>query len=226
LLLRIDLSQPLRFGMLSRRDRKPMEDALRTLCEALTLSIGRVLDIDIREVSAGYRFGNDGVSDFADIFIYDTLAGGAGYALQAGDSFAKVFESAKALLTGCNCQASCENCLRHYGNRFSHGDLDRELGAALARYIEEGFVPAPFPEEVQSLVLAPLVEMVKLAGWDTSQEQSGTTVSHGGRRFRLAACPSLRPSDSTTVLADGLTVLTFTPYELARDLPSAFAEMR
>lgn len=226
LLLRIDLSPPLRFGMLSRRDRKPMEDALQTLCEALTLSIGRVLDIDLHEVSAGYRFGNDGVSDFADVFIYDTLAGGAGYALQAGESFAKVFDSAKALLTGCSCPASCENCLRHYGNRFSHADLDRELGAALARYIEEGFVPAPFPQEVQSSVLAPLVEMAKLAGWETFQEQGETTVSHNRRRFRLTACPSLRACDPTTVLSDGLTVLTFTPYELARDLPSAFAEMK
>lgn len=226
LLLRIDLSKPLRFGLLSRRDRKPLEDALQTLCEALTLSIGRVLDIDLHEVSAGYRFGNDGVSDFADIFIYDTLAGGAGYALQAGDSFAKVFETARALLTNCSCHTSCENCLRHYGNRFSHADLDRELGATLAQYIEDGVVPAPFPTEVQSSVLAPLVEMVKLAGWDAAQEQSGISLSNSGKRFRLTACPSLRSCDPTTVLADGTTMLTFTPYELARDLPSAFAEMK
>jgi Zn finger protein HypA/HybF involved in hydrogenase expression len=225
LLLRIDLTKPLRFAVLSRRDRKPMEDALQTLCEALTLSIGRVLDIDPHEISAGYRFGNDGVSDFADIFIYDTLAGGAGYALQAGESFAKVFEAAQMLLADCNCHASCENCLRHYANRFSHASLDRELGTALALYIERGEVGAEFSAKDQLSILEPLVEMVKLAGWNTSRDEEGIVVSHGGRRFRLAACPSLRACDPA-IEANGLTVLTFTPYELARDLPSAFAELK
>lgn len=225
LLIRIDLVKPFRFGILSRRDRKPLEDALQTLCEALTLSIGRVLDIDPREVSAGYRFGNDGASDFADIFIYDTLAGGAGYALQAGESFAKVFERAKILLGDCSCTASCENCLRHYANRFSHMHLDRTLGAALARYIELGEVPAQLSVENQLSILEPLAEMVKLAGWDASQDESGIAVSHSGRRFRLAACPSLRACEPK-VIASGITMLTFTPYELARDLPSAFAEMK
>jgi hypothetical protein len=225
LLLRIDLVKPLRFGVLSRRDRKPLEDALQTLCEALTLSIGRVLDIDAREVSAGYRFGNDGNSDFADVFIYDTLAGGAGYALQAGDSFNNIFENAKALLTDCTCTASCENCLRHYANRFSHADLDRKLGETLTRYIELGEVPAEFPVEHQLSVLAPLVEMVKLAGGDASRDDSGISVSHGGKQFRLVACPSLRACNPR-ITANGATVLTFTPYELERDLPSAFAELK
>lgn len=225
LLLRIDLVKPLRFGVLSRRDRKPMEDALQTLCEALTLSIGRALDIEPREVSAGYRFGNDGVSEFADIFVYDTLAGGAGYALQTGESFANVFEMAKNLLANCSCDSSCENCLRHYANRFYHTNLDRELGSALAMYIELGEVPPQLSAKDQSSILQPLVEMVKLAGWDASKDEGGIAVSHDGRRFRLAACPSLRACDPI-VVADGLTVLTFTPYELARDLPSAFAEMK
>jgi ATP-dependent helicase YprA (DUF1998 family) len=225
LLLRIDLAKPLRFGILSRRDRKPLEDALQTLCEALTLSIGRALDIDSREVSAGYRFGNDGESDFADIFIYDTLAGGAGYALQAGDSFAQIFEHTKTLLIGCNCSDSCENCLRHYANRFSHADLDRKLGMDLARYIELGDVPSDFSIQDQGLVLTPLVEMVKLAGWEVLQDGLGISVSNGGRTFRLAACPSLRACDAR-VMTNGTMVLTFTPYELARDLPSAFAEMK
>lgn len=225
LLLRIDLAKPLRFGVLTRRDRKPLEDALQTLCEALNLSIGRVLDIDPREISAGYRFGNDGVSDFADIFIYDTLAGGAGYALQTGDSFTQVFEQAKALLINCTCTASCENCLRHYGNRFSHERLDRKLGEALGRYIELGEVPAEFSTEHQSVVLAPLLDMIKLAAWETHEDEDGISVVHSGKRFRLAACPSLRSCNSKVVI-DGLTMLTFTPYELERDLPSAFAEIK
>jgi len=224
LLLRVELTKPLRFDILTRRDRKPLEDALQTLCEALTLSIGRVLDVDPNEVSAGYRFGNDGTIDFADIFIYDTLSGGAGYALQAGKSFADIFDHAKQLLSNCTCTASCENCLRHYRNRFSHADLDRKLGLELAKYIEFGTVADDLAVAQQLQILNPLVEMVKLAGWDTAIDAQGLQVTHNGRPFRVIVCPSLRacePRDEN----NGITVMTFTPYELARDLPSAFAEI-
>lgn len=225
LLLRVALAKPLRFGIASRRNRKPLEDALQTLCEALTLSIGRVLDIDPREVSAGYRFGNDGTSDFADIFIYDTLSGGAGYALQAGKFFGEIFEQAKQLMTDCTCPTSCENCLRHYGNRFNHSSLDRHLGLDLAKYIELGEVPGELSAEQQLEVLKPLVELVQLTGWEVMNDDRGVQVMCRGMRFHLAACPSLRACDPK-VQSNGLTVLTFTSYELTRDLPSAFAELK
>ncbi|MEW8645699.1 MAG: DEAD/DEAH box helicase [Candidatus Thiodiazotropha endolucinida] len=224
LLLRVELTKPLRFDLITRRYRKPLEDALQTLCEALTLSIGRVLDVDPNEVSAGYRFGNDGATDFADIFIYDTLSGGAGYALQAGNSFSDIFEQAKQLLSNCICTASCENCLRHYGNRFSHANLDRQLGFDLAKYIEDGEIPEDMVVGQQLKVLDPLTEMIKLAGWDTAIDDHGYMVTHHGRRFRLTACPSLRACNPKVQINDTI-VMTFTPYELSRDLPSAFAEI-
>ncbi|MCH6483650.1 DEAD/DEAH box helicase [Pseudoxanthomonas sp. LH2527] len=224
LLLRVNLDSPLRFGILERRDRKPLEDALQTLCEALTLSMGRILDIDTKEVSAGYRLGNDGSTSFADIFIYDTLSGGAGYALQAGESFASIFAEARTLLYNCDCTTSCEKCLRHYSNRFFHADLDRSLGIDLANYVELGLAPEELSEDSQLAALHPLLEMVRLAGWKITNGPRGTSVAHNGRALRLAACPSLRACDPKVRL-DGETLLTFTPYELARDLPSAFAEL-
>ncbi|WP_435634847.1 DEAD/DEAH box helicase [Pseudomonas solani] len=224
LLLRVPLTQPLRFDLLSRRHRTPIEDALRTLCEALTLSIGRVLDIDPHEVSAGYRFGNDGITDFADIFIYDTLSGGAGYALQAKESFSEIFQQAKQLLTQCSCTASCENCLRHYGNRFTHSNLDRQLGLDLAKYIESGDAPENLHPEEQRRVLAPLYEMVKLAGWEAQFDSQGLQIIKQGKQFKVNAAPSLRAALSHQIV-DGVTLLIFTPYEISRDLPSAFAEL-
>ncbi|MHC9242901.1 DEAD/DEAH box helicase [Pseudomonas aeruginosa] len=224
LLLRVALTQPLRFDLLSRRHRTPMEDALQTLCEALTLSIGRVLDIDSNEISAGYRFGNDGNEDFADIFIYDTLSGGAGYALQAKQSFSEIFEQAKQLLAQCSCASSCENCLRHYGNRFTHPSLDRHLGLDLAKYIETGEVPESLPFTEQRKVLYPLIELIKLAGWDIQSEQQELLITNQAKRFRISACPSLRSSPQE-LKQGGITALTFTPYEISRDLPSAFAEL-
>ena len=225
LLFRVIISDPLRFGITSRRKRKPLEDALQTLCEALTLSIGRVLDVDTREVSAGYRFGHDGKSYFADIFIYDTLAGGAGYALQAGESFSEIFSHAKDLMSQCTCTESCENCLRHYANRFNHSILDRKLGFSLTQYIESGQVEHRFSHEEQCKILEPLVGMIHLSGGSVSYKNKQIKASIRGRDFVLAACPSLR-SCEVKEYKENICVFTFTPYELARDLPSAFAELK
>jgi len=225
LLLRIMLADPLRFDITSRRNRKPLEDGLQTLCEALTLSIGRVLDIDSREVSAGYRLGHDGSSDFADIFIYDTLSGGAGYALQAGESFDSIFQVAKRLMSSCVCLDSCENCLRHYANRFNHLNLDRNLGSDLANFIELGEVPPELSKEQEIDTLKPLLNMVELAGWAVKVDTQKILVSTSASKFHLAACPSLRACPPVSD-HEGVKVLTFTPYELARDLPSAFAELK
>lgn len=222
LLLRIALSSPLRFGVADRRNRKPLEDALQTLCDALTLSIARVLDVDSREMSAGFRFGNDGKSEFADIFVYDTLSGGAGYALEASKAFTSVFEEAVRLMNDCACSASCENCLRHYGNRFHHLDLDRFLGLDLARYVLSGLVPEELTPARQKEVLMPLIDLVELAGWEVSDGDEAVQVAHQGKRFTLAACPSLRACEAR-VREGGTLRLTFTPYELSRDLPNAFA---
>jgi ATP-dependent helicase YprA (DUF1998 family)/Zn finger protein HypA/HybF involved in hydrogenase expression len=225
LLLRLSLAAPLRFGVANIRTRKPLEDALQTLCDGLTLAIARVLDVDSREVSAGFRFGNDGKTEFADIFIYDTLAGGAGYALEAGKNFEAIFGEMVRIFDSCTCSASCENCLRHYGNRFHHADLDRFLGLDLAHYILDGTVPPEFDPAQQRHVLEPLLNMLKLAGWDILETDKEIQARHQTHAFALSACPSLRACDPW-VRDAGTQRLTFTPYELARDLPSAFAELK
>ncbi|MHC9085966.1 DEAD/DEAH box helicase [Luteimonas sp. RIT-PG2_3] len=224
LLLRVALNSPLRFGAADRRKRKPLEDALQTLCDALTLSIARVLDVDSREMSAGFRFGSDGKSEFADIFVYDTLSGGAGYALEARKSFATVFDEAVRLMKDCTCSASCENCLRHYGNRFHHSDLDRNLGLDFSRYILRGEVPEEMAPDQEREALMPLIELIKLAGWEVVDTEAKVRVEHQGKRFILSACPSLRACEAR-VSEGGTLRLTFTPYELSRDLPNAFAEL-
>lgn len=224
LLLRVQLSSPLRFGIATRRNRRPLEDALQTLCDALTLSVARVLDVDAREINAGFRFGNDGKTEFADIYLYDTLSGGAGYALEAGKAFEDVFKEAVQLMQACTCSSSCEKCLRHYGNRFHHPNLDRFLGLDLAHYVLNGTVPGELDAPQQAEILMPLVEMLELAGWDVSSTDNHIQAVHQGKKFVLSACPSLRAREAR-VREGGVIKLSFTPYELSRDLPSAFAEL-
>jgi hypothetical protein len=114
--------------------------ALRTLSEALTIAATRALEIERAEIQAEYRpaltdAGHEGLE--AEIYLYDTLAGGAGFARRVKDLGLGLFDAAIDLLEGCpaRCERSCYRCLRSFGNRFEHDLLDRQLGASLLRYL-------------------------------------------------------------------------------------------
>jgi ATP-dependent helicase YprA (DUF1998 family) len=122
------------------------EVALRTLSEAITIAATKRLDIEPGEVQAEYRpaltpGGHHGLE--AEIYVYDTLAGGAGFARRIGDLGVDVYEDAIRLLDDCpaGCDRSCYRCLRSFKNRFEHHLLDRHLGSSLLRYLVRGEPP-------------------------------------------------------------------------------------
>ena len=79
----------------------------------------------------------------AEIYLYDTLAGGAGFSRRISDLGRTVFDDALTLLESCpeTCDRSCYRCLRSFKNRFEHDLLDRHLGASLLRYLLDGTPP-------------------------------------------------------------------------------------
>ena len=120
--------------------------ALRTVCEALTKAACSILELEPTELQAEFRpavnaQGSTGAQ--MELYIYDTLAGGAGFAKQVGLKGEVVFRDALKILEGCpdGCDRSCYRCLRSYTNKFDHEFLDRFVGAALLRYLLEGERP-------------------------------------------------------------------------------------
>ncbi len=224
LLFRFPLEAPLRFDPLNRRERQPMADALQSVCEGLVLAISRVLDIDRREINAGYRFTRLDGAYLADVFVYDSISGGAGYATMACAVFDRVFEALETLLARCDCSASCDKCLRSYGNRLHHGALDRFLALDLVRFIRSGACPPPFSTAEQARELHPLVQMLQMEGWRVESGES-IAATRSGQRVTLAAFPSLLDPGAIG-LCERPPAFAFSPYELSRDLPGAFAEVR
>jgi hypothetical protein len=119
---------------------------LRTLCEALTKAAYTRLELEANELQAEYRpaltaAGREGRE--AELYIYDTLPGGAGFAKRVGSLGLPVFQDALALLENCPdaCDRSCYRCLRSYRNKFEHDLLDRQVGASLLRYLLNGVTP-------------------------------------------------------------------------------------
>jgi hypothetical protein len=127
--------------------------ALRTICEAVTKAACARLELEANELQAEYRpaltpEGRAGLE--AEIYIYDTLPGGAGFAKRVGDIGLPIFEDALKLLEVCpdNCDRSCYRCLRSYKNKFEHDLLDRHLGASLLRFVLNNAAPTLSPDRV------------------------------------------------------------------------------
>ena len=117
--------------------------ALRTVSEALATAACHLLELEPGELMAEFRpaltpGGTTGLE--AEVFLYDTLPGGAGFSTQLPASTLELFQAALHLLTNCEerCDASCYRCLRSFKNKLEHRVLDRHVGAQLLRYLIDG----------------------------------------------------------------------------------------
>lgn len=128
--------------------------ALRTVSEALAKAASQLLEIEPAELMAEYRpsltpEGREGLK--AEIFLYDTLPGGAGFSSQLVGCGKELFQRALTLMKTCpeNCEASCYRCLRSFKNKFEHRLLDRHVGAELAEYLLTGNLPDFDPKRLR-----------------------------------------------------------------------------
>ncbi len=239
LLLRLRVRSPVRLGsnattgLLTRAARM----ALTSLVEALALAASRVLQIDEGELSGWWSPVLGGTPDEAQIYLYDLLPGGAGYARSVGDSLGEVLDATEALLAGCDCPSSCYRCIRHYGNNWIHTSLDRHLALALLRHVRTGAVPAiTLAEKRQNL--AGLREYLALRGIsvDEAKEVGGGIVP---MQFTTATGPvwldvhhplvdpALQPSDVTAAAQLAFQeVVELDAFSLSHDLPQAVRQLQ
>jgi ATP-dependent helicase YprA (DUF1998 family) len=124
----------------------PTDVALRTASEALAKAAAKLLEIEPGELLAEFRpaLTMNGAAGFeAEIFLYDTLPGGAGFASQLAGRGEELFRLALNLMKTCpeDCDASCYRCLRSFKNKFEHSLLDRHVGAELLEYLVAGDLP-------------------------------------------------------------------------------------
>ncbi|MCI3918744.1 DEAD/DEAH box helicase [Paenibacillus sp. TRM 82003] len=170
LLLRLNISSPLTRNTTSNVSMSVLHDSLRSIAEALLLSSSQELDIDPSEFQVGYRFLQDTTNDSsinADIYLFDTLSGGAGYAEQAGQHLEAILKRTLSKLEKCpaNCDRSCTECLRHYNNRYWHSQLNRKLGSTLLKYLINSELPGIGSCGDQARELSALIRLLELDGY-------------------------------------------------------------
>ena len=232
LLLRLKIADPIVTDTVNGVVLHILEDALHSLAEALRLAASRhrQLDLDPAEFGSGFRIepALHGDSRILDIFLYDTLSGGAGYAEIAARHMEEILDATLELLDNCTCETSCTECLNHFHNQHLQHRLDRHLGATLLRYAIRGEIPACSPGTDQLVTLAQLRASLELAGYTCSSgpipsapllvERHGKTVAVGCYPGLVDSLERQQPCRGT----DGVHALIgLNEYLLRSDLASA-----
>jgi uncharacterized protein DUF1998/helicase-like protein len=235
LLARIVVRKPIVTDTTHSVTLRALEDGLYSIAEALRLAASRhrQLDLDPAEFGAGFRIvpvdGKDEL--FLDVYLYDTLSGGAGYAELAGEHLKDILKDTLSLLEDCPaaCDRSCESCLRHYHNQHLKERLDRRTGAQLLRHALTGSVPEELPIREQASALSPLKRLLELDGFSCQSEalyagkKVPVLVSKGGKQLALGIRSGLLdPSwnqHSLSSLAAGKRAVLLNEFILRRNLP-------
>jgi ATP-dependent helicase YprA (DUF1998 family) len=223
LLIRIRLSSPFAHRYDVPSERPPIVEAVRSLSESLAAAACRQLDLDARELKSGFRFLESLGDKCADVFLYDSLAGGAGYANLAAEMIDGILDTAGQILTGCQCTASCTKCLRNFDNRFFHTALNRFLALDLLQYLRHGKTPQKLSADVEAAKIAPLKDMLTLEGWSIRHDEQGRTIATMSDTSHVLRCvPSLLDRQS---IDEPPHVRLISIYEIEKHLPDVFASL-
>ena len=99
----------------------------------------KVLQINPDEIQVGVRPMRDSFGRIqGEVFIYDDVPGGAGYARAINDNLEEIALLALDMGGNCpnrDCSGACYHCLLGYRNQRIHNLLDRHLGAAVLEYL-------------------------------------------------------------------------------------------
>jgi ATP-dependent helicase YprA (DUF1998 family) len=183
-------------ALFSMRVEKPIElmpayystqVALRTVSEALAKAACQLLEIDSGELLAEFRTAlttNGKSGKEIEIFLYDTLPGGAGFAPQIACRGLELFERALYLLKNCpeECDGSCYRCLRSFKNRLDHRLLDRHVGVELLEYLLSGEPPG-FNEQRLKRSTTLLLNDLKRRSENEFTFEACTKVSYGSGKI-------------------------------------------
>lgn len=131
------------------------EVAMRTLAEAVSRAATEMLQIEHGEVVAEYRAAvtEAGVlGQEVELFMYDTLPGGAGFSRAAAKDPVALLLAARKIMSSCEdgCPSSCYRCLRSFRNRLDHPVLDRHMGISFVDYLLTGNASAFDPSRLKA----------------------------------------------------------------------------
>ena len=174
----------------------------QSLAEALRLSACQELDIEFTELVTGFRVRQNQKGDFIDIYLYDSLSSGAGYAVSIEASIQQLLIKTRELLSSCNCDSACHKCLKHYRNQYVHGLLDRSAALDLLTWAEKGVRSPMLPVYEQRNLLQSVEQILQFSGVhiDFNHEPIEAKSFHGRKRIVVYPAMWARPAEKIQFL--------------------------
>ena len=188
----------------------------QSLAEALRLAACQELDIEFAELVTGYRIRQNYHGNYIDIYLYDSLSSGAGYAVGIEQSIQKLLCKTRELLSECTCDSACYNCLKHYRNQFVHGMLDRNAALDLLNWGEKGQKSQALSYEIQKKLLMPIERILQLSGINLSEADNRTWVKGKYDKKEISIYPAMwkKPSEEGTVFVSDSLLKHAKPFAL------------
>lgn len=205
-----------------RMDNPWLSRAAQSLAEALRLSASKVLDIEFTELVTGYRLRESARMAYVDVYLYDSLSSGAGYAISVSNIIESLLSQTESLLVGCDCEDACYKCLKHYRNQYVHGLLDRNAALDLLWWGKTGERAKELSFKIQEKLLNPLTLILKQMGCTLVSENNSIVAKKGNKEKKVIVYPAMwvEPIERETIFISDAYLKYAKPYALQKILES------
>ena len=194
----------------------------QSLAEGLRLAACQELDIEFTELVTGFRVRQNRNGDFVDIYLYDSLSSGAGYAVSIESSIRQLLTKTRELLEGCTCDSACHRCLKHYRNQYIHSILDRKAALDLLNWGETGARVSAVPQGEQQHLLKSLEQILHISGIQININQGLVWAEGRYSKKKVVVYPAMwtKPIEENTIFVSDAHLKYAKPYALKTILDS------
>ena len=192
--------------------------AAQSLAEAFRLAASKKLDVEFTELVTGYRLRTGAQASYVDIYLYDNLSSGAGYAVSVADAIDELLTDMKELLSSCDCGSACSKCLKHYRNQYVHGMLDRFAALQLLEWGVDGKKAEPLTAKQQWNIIEPLKHILSQYGCEIVTDGAIKVIGRGGTAKKLVVYPAMwaEPQAADTIFVSDAYIRYAKPYAVRK----------
>lgn len=168
-----------------------LDRASQSLAEAIRLTISKELDIDFSELVTGYRVRTDEKSAYVDVYLYDNLSSGAGYAVGVAKEIELLLDKTAELLVSCDCRNACNKCLKHFRNQRFHGMLDRIAAKQLLDWGRDEKLADEIDFDTQKKYISEFANILKYYCCEIIYSSDKITIKYKGNIKEIVIYPAM-----------------------------------